>query len=127
MTMPEPLKILIIEDEVFIGLSLEAELSRAGYDITGIAATGEEAIRKAAETVPDILLMDIHLAGDMDGLEAVKTIHEKGKIPVIFMSGYADEIIQARSESFSPIAFLIKPVKMHQLIQILKDAFPPHY
>ncbi|HQO03217.1 MAG TPA: response regulator [Spirochaetota bacterium] len=123
--MPGPLKILIIEDEVFIGLSLEAELSRAGYDITGIAATGEEAIRKAAETVPDILLMDIHLAGDMDGLEAAKTIRENRDIPVIFMSGYADEIIQVRADSFNPIAFLIKPVKMQQLIQILNDAFPP--
>lgn len=123
--MSGPLKILIIEDEVFIGLSLEAELSRAGYDITGIAATGDEAIRKAAETVPDILLMDIHLAGDMDGMEAAKTIRENGDIPVIFMSGYADEIIQVRADSFNPIAFLIKPVKMQQLIQILKDAFPP--
>lgn len=123
--MPGPLKILIIEDEVFIGLSLEAELSRAGYDITGIAATGDEAIRKAAETVPDILLMDIHLAGDMDGLEAAKTIRENGDTPVIFMSGYADEIIQVRADSFNPIAFLIKPVKMQQLIQILNDAFPP--
>jgi len=125
MTMPGPLKILIIEDEVFIGLSLEAELSRAGYDITGIAATGDEAIKKAAETVPDILLMDIHLAGDMDGLEAAKTIRENRDIPVIFMSGYADEIIQVRADSFNPIAFLIKPVKMQQLIQILNDAFPP--
>ena len=123
--MPGPLKILIIEDEVFIGLSLEAELSRAGYDITGIAATGDEAIRKAAETVPDILLMDIHLAGDMDGLEAAKTIRENRDIPVIFMSGYADEIIQVRADSFNPIAFLIKPVKMQQLIQILKETFPP--
>ncbi|HQP50031.1 MAG TPA: response regulator [Spirochaetota bacterium] len=123
--MPGPLKILIIEDEVFIGLSLEAELSRAGYDITGIAATGDEAIKKAAETVPDILLMDIHLAGDMDGLEAAKTIRENRDIPVIFMSGYADEIIQVRADSFNPIAFLIKPVKMQQLIQILNDAFPP--
>lgn len=121
--MKGPVKILIVEDEVFIGLSLEAALSREGFEITGIAASGDEAVRETAASRPDILLMDIHLAGDMDGLETAAQICSSEKIPIIFMSGYADEYIQTRVDSFTPVAFLIKPVKIPQLIQLLNDAF----
>ena len=81
-------RILIVEDEPIIALD-EAQMMRGlGYDVTGIAMTGEDAIQQAGRDRPDLILMDIKLAGDMDGREATKKIQELHQIPVIFVTAH---------------------------------------
>ncbi|MDZ7962977.1 MAG: ATP-binding protein [Aulosira sp. DedQUE10] len=102
-------RILIVEDEVLIARELETNLMRLGYTIVGIAVDGAEAIAKVAELQPDLILMDIVLSGDIDGIEAVEQIHQTAPIPVIYISAYDDEAILQRAKATQPLGYLIKP------------------
>ena len=72
--MVQQKKVLIVEDEGIVALSIRETLKKLGYVVTGICATGEDAIQKTGETLPDVVLMDIHLKGDMDGISATEKI-----------------------------------------------------
>ena len=82
--------ILVVEDEAIVANDIRDTLISLGYDVAGTAKTGESALEKIAETRPDLVLMDIHLAGKMDGIETAGQIHENFGIPVIFLTAYAD-------------------------------------
>ncbi|MCK4448671.1 MAG: response regulator, partial [Candidatus Marinimicrobia bacterium] len=84
-------KILLVEDEADVAEGIQAILEDQGYSVPDVIAYGEEAIEKAGETCPDLVLMDILLKGAMDGIEAAKHIHDRFNIPVIYLTGYADE------------------------------------
>ena len=84
-------KILITEDEGIVALDLQSTLEGMGYSVVAVASFGEEAIEKAEKTQPDLVLMDIMLAGDMDGVTAAEQIHDQLHIPVIFLTAYADD------------------------------------
>ncbi len=117
-------KILIVEDEVLIVLSLKAELKTYGFEIVGDAATGIGAIDKWFETQPDIVLMDLQLAGGMSGLEAAGIIRETSNVPIVFMTGYSDSVIMKTVKSFNLSAFLVKPLDSKKLIDSINHMLP---
>lgn len=113
--MARPRQILIVEDEVMIAMCLEMELTRAGYDVCQRVATGEEAVIVAQDKTPDIILMDIRLAGDIDGIEAAQQIQACTAIPIIFMTGYPDKAVEERAKQLNPFGYFVKPVRIHTL------------
>jgi len=119
-----PLRIMIVEDEIFIALGLEMELKVAGYTVCAVVSTGEEAIAAAARESPDVILMDIRLAGEIDGIEAAQQIQAAKSTPVIFMTGYSDADVMTRAKGLQPLGYLIKPVRLHDLKPLFAAAFP---
>jgi CheY-like chemotaxis protein len=114
------LRILIVEDEPVVRLELESIVAEAGHRVVGGAANGAEAIRLAGTHLPDVILMDIVLAGDMDGIEAARIIHESLAIRCLFVSAVSaeerDSIDVAR-----PFGVLLKPVVKKQLLDALDE------
>ncbi len=102
-------KILIVEDESIIAGSLKDSLEDYGYEVTDIAATGEEAIDKCSGKKPDLVLMDIRLQGDMDGIETASHIYEKFDIPVIYLTAYAGDDFLERAKETKPFGYILKP------------------
>lgn len=118
--MSEVKNILIVEDETVIALSLRILLMKAGYVINGIFARGEQAVISACENKPDLVLMDIRLAGDMDGIETAKQIAEQTHSPILFMTAYADPEVKEKAMELKPLGFLQKPVNLTDIEQSLK-------
>ena len=108
-------RILIVEDEKIISLDLRRRLEKFGYEVAGLAANAEDALELARELQPDLILMDIMLAGDTDGIEAAKVIRERLHIPVIFLTAYADERTLTRAKEAEPFGYILKPFKEREL------------
>ena len=108
-------RILIVEDESVIAFDLEMQLINLGYQVLGIVASGEQAIIKVGELRPDIILMDIHLEGTMDGIEAARQVRECFHIPVVFLTAYAEDSILSRAETSYPYGYLVKPCDSREL------------
>ena len=106
---------MIVEDEKIIALDLQRRLERFGYSVIGMASDGAEAIALARERSPDIILMDIMLAGSMDGIEAAKQIRAQLAIPVIFLTAYTDEKTLERAKEVEPFGYILKPFKEREL------------
>ena len=113
-------RILIVEDERLIAVDLQRRLTRLGYAVVALAASGAEAIQKALALCPDVVLMDIRLQGDMDGVEAAQQIHASTAIPVVFMTAYVDEDTQQRIRATSPWGCLYKPFATNQVQSVLE-------
>jgi diguanylate cyclase (GGDEF)-like protein/PAS domain S-box-containing protein len=107
--------ILIVEDEKIIALDLQRRLERFGYSVIGMASDGQEAISLARERRPDIILMDIMLAGGLDGIEPAKQIRAQLGIPVIFLTAYTDEKTLERAKEVEPFGYILKPFKEREL------------
>jgi CheY-like chemotaxis protein len=119
-------RILIVEDERLIAFDLQRRLTRLGYTVVALAASGVEAIQQALALHPDVVLMDIRLQGDMDGVEAAQQIHASAAIPVVFMTAYVDADTQRRVEAISPWGCLYKPFTSHQVQLALEHIFTAH-
>lgn len=118
--------VLIVEDEIIIAMTMEFMLKSAGWPVCGRAARGEEAIQLARTARPGLILMDIRLAGDLDGVDAVRAIREFSSSPVIFISGYQDPVTRRRAMELEPLAFLDKPVVLADLDPFLSVLFQEH-
>ncbi|HBC75032.1 MAG TPA: response regulator [Candidatus Wallbacteria bacterium] len=121
--MKKKVSILIVEDEAISVLLLKDGLSAEGFEVCAIAATGRDAIIAAEAKRPDLIIMDVGLAGEMDGLEASAMIRRKCRAPIIFITGYTSEELLGRVCDIEPLAFLSKPVEMDELSGIIKAAF----
>lgn len=121
--MKKNISVLIVEDEAFSALYLKTGLSGEGFNICDTVATGEGAIDIAQNKDPDLILMDIRLAGRINGIEAARKIHEKKKIPLIFTTGYDDLELKMEALKLNPLAFLIKPVDIDELCVKISSAF----
>ncbi|MFZ5643192.1 MAG: PAS domain S-box protein [Bacillota bacterium] len=108
-------KILIVEDEGIAALDLQQTLISMGYPSPDIVASGEEAIEKAGETCPDLVLMDIMLHGEIDGTKAAGQIYDLFGIPVIYLTAYADEDTLQRAKIAEPYGYIVKPFKEREL------------
>lgn len=104
-------KILIIEDEMIIAANISLQLRNLGYQITGLIPRVEEVLPSILQNTPDIILLDINLNNEIDGIELATIIHEKIKIPIIFLTANADEAHFNRAKLANPYAFLSKPFK----------------
>lgn len=119
-------KILIVEDEAIAAMDIQNRLNNHGFEVVGTASKGKEAIDKAGELKPDIILMDITLKGDMDGIEAAEQIKTLFDIPVIYMSAFSDEKTFERIKLSNPYGFVNKPVSSELLIVSIEAAVYKH-
>ena len=101
-------KVMIVEDEIIAAMALREELIQLGYDICELVASGEDALRIAEREKPEVVLMDICLRGEVDGIETARQIRARLGIPVIFLTGYPDEEVKARVEGYN--GWLAKPI-----------------
>jgi PAS domain S-box-containing protein len=118
--------ILVVEDEAIVADDIRETLISLGYTVVGTAKSGESAINKVAETLPDLVLMDIHLAGKMDGIEAAGRIHTQYAIPVIFLTAYADKALLERAKETEPFGYIIKPYDERGLQSAIEIAVYKH-
>jgi DNA-binding LytR/AlgR family response regulator len=109
------IKILVVEDEMIIGAKISMQLTSLGYEVTGILPRGEEAIIHVEENKPDIVLLDIHLKGKLDGVETALQIQKLADIPIIYLTANADEATFNRAKASKPYAFIAKPYKQLDL------------
>ncbi len=109
--MSSPKKIFIIEDEMIIAANISLQLNDLGYDVTGIATRGEEALAHIKINQPDIILLDIQLKGEIDGIETAKIIQQHHEIPIIYVTANVDQIYFDRAKETHPFAFISKPFK----------------
>jgi len=115
------LKVLLVEDEALTAMYMQKELKREGFTITRTVSTGENAISTALLEKPDLILMDILLGGDIDGIEAASTIQSSNEIPIIFTSGYDTQALLKRASVIKPHIFLIKPIEITELTSVMKS------
>ncbi len=108
-------QVLVVEDEIIVADDLKKRLTRMGYNVPVAVSSGKEAIEKANENLPDLVLMDIVLRGDMDGIEAAEKIHSSLDIPVVYLTAYADEKTLQRARITEPYGYIIKPFKEREL------------
>ena len=121
-----PIKILVVEDEVIVAEDIGFRLKKLGYIVTATVASGEEAIEKVAENRPDLVLMDIVLKGDMDGVTAAEKIRNRVDIPTVFLTAYADDQTLQRAKLTNPFGYIIKPFQQNDLRVAIEIALHRH-
>ena len=115
-------RILIVEDDYLVALQFENALTEAGFDVVDIASTAEEAIQFVPDHKPELVLMDIRLAGPLDGIHAATEILARFGVRSIFISALSDPGTRARGEEAKPVAWLSKPVPNQKLVSTVNAA-----
>jgi PAS domain S-box-containing protein len=108
-------RILVVEDEWLVSQGIKESLQDLGYEVTGTVASGEEALELAADRRPDLVLMDILLRGDMDGIDAAELLRQRFQVPVVFLTAYADPQTLGRAKVTEPYGYLLKPFEVREL------------
>jgi CheY-like chemotaxis protein len=108
-------RILIVEDEAIVACDLQSRLESFGYEVVGIAASGEQAVSLAADTSPDLVLMDIQLRGRCDGIQVAETLRAEHGVGIIFLSAHSTEDMLTRAKLTEPLAYLLKPYQEREL------------
>ena len=116
-------RILIVEDDAIIAAHLKRLLTNLGYNVFGMVASGEEAIQKVNETPPDLILMDMHLAGNINGIETATQIGNRFDIPVIYLTAHSEDQLVQQAKSSEPHGYLVKPVQDRELYATIEIAF----
>jgi two-component system, response regulator PdtaR len=114
-------KIMIVEDEKIIAMSYTAALKKAKFDVSEVLESGEEALSKLQFINPDLILMDIKLKGQIDGIDTASQILIKKYLPIIFMTGNNDTRTKERALSINSAGYLIKPINLSILITKIKE------
>lgn len=120
------INVLVVEDESIVSKDIQHSLKKLGYNVVGAAATGEKALELANSVNPDIVLMDIMLKGDMNGIETAEIIKRDLFIPVIFLTAYADESTLGKAKVIEPYGYIIKPFKEIDLHTSIEMAIYKH-
>jgi len=115
-------RLIIADDEVIIATQLEEFLSTQGFNIIGIASSGLEAVEMAMALKPDLMLMDIVMPGELDGIAAAEKINRALQIPVIFLTAYADEEMIQRAKPIGPFGYVLKPIQERQILAAIEIA-----
>jgi two-component system, response regulator PdtaR len=118
------LRTLIVDDHEILGAGLACMLTELGHEVLDIVGTGEEAIESASRHKPDLIIMDVNLEGDMDGIAAATAIRQQLGIRSIFFSGYSDEDTRQRAAAADPIAFLDKTTSKEELARVIGKTVP---
>lgn len=124
--MAEGIRILIVEDENIVALDLRKSLEELGYRIVGTASCGQEAIDLDNEHSPDLILMDIRLKGEMDGIAAARIIQASHDIPIVYLTAYTDNQTLKQATLTGPSAYLVKPVESQELKTTIEVALFKH-
>ena len=118
--------VLIAEDERIVAEDIKMTLERFGYAISSITSSGEETVKKAQKEKPDLVLMDIVLEGELDGIEAAQQIRESLSIPVVFLTAYADDRLLMRAKITEPYSYILKPFEDRELYAAIEMALSKH-
>ncbi len=119
-------QIMIVEDEALVALGLQHELIGLGYGVPAVVASGEEAVRKAGELRLDLVLMDVRLRGEMDGIEAAEQIYARFGIPVVYLSALPDSVTRPQAGSAYSFGHVSKPISKAQLHSAIETALREH-
>jgi CheY-like chemotaxis protein len=114
--------ILLVEDEAITALAMNMALENMGYATCEPVATGLKALERLPLDKPDVILMDINLTGDMDGIETAQKVRALGPTPIIFISGYSSNELLAGAEAINPVAIFVKPVRPQELQTAIETA-----
>ena len=120
------INVLVVEDESIVSKDIQHSLKKLGYNVVGASATGEKAIELANSEHPDIVLMDIMLKGEMNGIEAADRIKKDLSIPIIFLTAYADELTLSKAKVTQPYGYILKPFKEIDLHTTIEMAIYKH-
>lgn len=121
--MSEEQSILIVEDEVILARLMEMMLLSKGYKVVGRVSSAEEAINACKNQLPDLVLMDIFIKGNMNGIEAVNTIRQFANPAIIYVTGNSDVFTQEQANETKPSGYLVKPVNANTLFHAVQQAF----
>ena len=119
-------QVLVVEDERITARNIKNKLEQLGYAVPVVASSGEEAIKRTAEARPDLVLMDIKLKGDMNGIQAAEQIRTRFNIPVIYLTAYADEDTLQRAKITESYSYILKPFQAEELHTNIEMALYKH-
>lgn len=119
-------RILIVEDDRIVARDIQHQLSRMGHVVVGMSSSGEDAVRLACSQQPDLVLMDIRLEGEMDGIEAARRIRDAHRIPIVFLTAYANDEVVHRASLTEPFGYLLKPFEEPQMRTVIQMALFKH-
>jgi putative two-component system response regulator len=119
-------KILVVEDEKIVALDINNVLNKLGYDVPALVASGDEAVEAVKKTKPDLVLMDIVLKGNTDGIEAAEVIRHRYGTPLVFLTAYADDAILRRVKHIEPFGYILKPFQEKELYSAIEIALFKH-
>jgi CheY-like chemotaxis protein len=117
---------VIVEDEAITSLYIKSMLEKHNYQVTGTVATGADAVNNITENTPDLVLMDILLDGDLDGIDAARQILEHCDVPIIYLTANADPTTIKRANDTHHYGYLLKPIDHIQLDSIISTAIKRH-
>lgn len=124
---PKQTRVLIIEDEAIVAADLQDRLEQLGYEVIGTASNGPDALRLLSRDLPDIILSDIMIQGEMDGTQVALRVRELYQIPVIFLTAYSSESVVARAKAAGPFGYLLKPFEERELQITIDMALYKHH
>lgn len=119
-------KVLVVEDENIVAMDIKNRLKNLGYAVPDVVDSGEEAIKKVAETHPNLVIMDIRLSGNMDGVTSAEIIRDRFKIPVIYLTAYSDKQTLQRAKITEPFGYILKPLEERELQIAIEMALYKH-
>jgi two-component system, cell cycle sensor histidine kinase and response regulator CckA len=118
--------ILIVEDEGIVAKNLNSKLEQLGYEVAGTATSAEEAVEMALELRPQLILMDIQLSGQRDGIQAAEAIRAQYDVPVIYLTAHSDPATLSRAKLTGPFGYILKPFEMRDLATQIELALYKH-
>ncbi len=121
-----PKTILVVEDERVVARDIQRSLVDLGYKVPSTASSADQAIRFASERCPDLVLMDIRIKGERDGIEAATILRQRFDVPIVYLTAYADEATVERAKLTQPFGYLMKPVKTYELRSAIEIALFKH-
>lgn len=120
-------KILVVEDEPFIALDIKRRLLRLNYQVVAIANSAETALKAVAQFQPDLVLMDIQIEGDVDGIQTADQIQTHYRIPIVFLTAHADEVTLNQAKASQPFGYIVKPFENHDLSTAIEIALSRYH
>lgn len=118
----DAIRVMVVEDEVLVGIMLCRKLRSYGYNVGEVVTTGEEAIIRAGKELPEVILMDVTLAGEINGLEAARIIKENNNIPIIIFSGYDQKLLTEQADAIKPVAIISKMGNISEIATAIEKA-----
>ena len=119
-------RVFIVEDEVLVARDIKSRLEKLGYQVIGTAARGDDAVSRVLSERPDLILMDVNLKGDMDGIEAADRIRAEADLPIIFCTEYSNDETLARAKVTVPYGYVLKPFDNRELEITIEIALHKH-
>ena len=121
-----PADILVVEDEGIVAQEIKSRLEKSGYKVCAVTHDGQTAIDRAGELLPDLVLMDIRLKGEMDGIEAASVIQDRFNLPVVYLTAYTDPATLERAKIMDPFGYVVKPFETRSLMVSIEIALHRH-